>query len=261
MLAWARTVGLSVLGGLVIFWVVAGYYHVRYYVLRRREPERWKCQPGRFLRAEQQRQAMRLSSMNLTLGGIVSGTFIHALDNGLRTPLYFDVADRGWLYTLASTPLLFVLVDGLAYYAHRALHTRALFRRVHHWHHRYVATSPFVVTAMHPIEFLTFQAVTFVPLFVIPFHYVSAIVVFVYILVFNIVDHSGVTLRSVLPWQGPSKFHDDHHAHFHCNFGQCLMLWDRLHGTLRRAGRRYGADVFGGKGAPGEGGAGDFVRY
>ena len=43
--------------------------------------------------------------------------------------------------------LLFVLVDGLAYYAHRALHARALFPHVHRRHHRYVATSPFVVTA------------------------------------------------------------------------------------------------------------------
>ena len=248
--SWAKLVVLSVLGGLAIFWAVAGYYHVAYYVLRRHEPEAWKCQPKRFLRPEQQRQAALLSTMNLTIGGLLSGTLIYALSKGMRTPLYFDVARYGWTYTLASSVLLFVLVDALAYYAHRTLHVRALFPHVHRWHHRYVATSPFVVTAMHPVEFLTFQAVTFLPLFVIPFHYVSAIVVFVYILVFNIVDHSGVRLESRLPWQGPSVFHDDHHAHFHCNFGQCFMIWDRLHGTLRRSDRRYGADVYGGKGAP-----------
>ena len=248
--AWAKLVTASILGGLVIFWSVAGYYHVRYYVLRRHEPATWKCQPKRFLRPEQQREAALLSTMNLTIGGVLSGTLIYALSKGARIPLYFEIARYGWTYTLASSVLLFVLVDGLAYYAHRALHVRALFRYVHRWHHRYVATSPFVVTAMHPAEFLTFQAVTFAPLFVIPFHYVSAIVVFVYILVFNIIDHSGVRLESKLPWQGPSVFHDDHHAHFHCNFGQCFQIWDRLHGTLRRSDRRYGADVFGGKGAP-----------
>jgi lathosterol oxidase len=43
-------------------------------------------------------------------------------------------------------------------------------------------------------------------------------------------------------------FHDDHHVHFHCNFGQHLTLWDRMHGTLRRVNRRYGAEVFGGRG-------------
>jgi lathosterol oxidase len=233
-------------------------------VRRRHEPASWKCQPDRFLRPEQQRQAMALSTMNLTIGGVASGSLIYAVLNGHATALYFDVARYGWAYALGSTVLLFVLVDALAYYAHRALHARMLFRHVHRWHHRYVATSPFVVTAMHPVEFLVFQGVTFLPLFVIPFHYASAIVVFVYILVFNIIDHSGVRLRSSLPWQGPSMFHDDHHAHFHCNFGQCFALWDRLHGTLRRVGRKYGADVFGGRGAPavdGDGEGAEFVRY
>jgi len=259
--AWALTVVMSMAGGIAILWIVGGYYHLRYYRLRRHDPAAWKCQPQRFLRPEQQRQAMRLSTMNLAIGGLLSGTLIDAIQRGLQTPIYFDVDERGWPYALASTALLLVLVDGLAYYSHRLLHHKALFRYIHRWHHRYVATTPFVVTAMHPVEFLVFQAATFLPLFVIPFHYASVIAVFVYILVFNIVDHSGVKLHSRLPWQGPSTFHDDHHVHFHCNFGQVLMLWDRLHGTLRRRNRRYGVDVFGGKGVPVGDGADEFVKY
>ncbi len=261
--AWLGIVLASILGGLLILWGVGGYYHLKYYVLRRGAPESWKCQPRRFLRPDQQRQAMLLSTMNLTIGGILSGTFIYLLTHHqLKTPLYFDVADYGWTYTLLSTVLLFVMVDGLAYYAHRFLHIRALFPHIHRWHHRYIATTPFVVTAMHPAEFLLFQAATFLPMFVIPFHAVSAIVVFIYILVFNIIDHSGVKLKSSLPWQGPSTFHDDHHVYFHCNFGQVLTLWDRMHDTLRREGRRYGADVYGGKGKPIAGAAkGKFIKY
>lgn len=48
------------------------------------------------------------------------------------------------------------------------------------------------------------------------------------------------------------------------NFGQHLMIFDRLHGTLRREGRRYGADVFGGKGeprGPSDDGPDDVVGY
>lgn len=259
--AWAKIVVPSIFGGLAILWIVGGYYHLRYYVLRRHEPEAWKCQPKRFLRKEQQQKAVILSTLNLTIGGLLSGTFIYGMGKGLRTGIYFDVAERGVPYALASTLILFLIVDLLAYYAHRALHIRPLFRHIHHWHHRYVAPTPFTVTAMHPAEFLMFQAATFLPLFVLPVYYVSAIVVFVYILVFNIIDHSGVRLHSRLPWQGPSTFHDDHHVHFHCNFGQCLMLWDRAHGTLRRMGRRYGVDVFGGKGVADGSGDDDFVRY
>jgi lathosterol oxidase len=260
---WALTVAGSVAAGLAILWIVGGYYHLRYYRLRRDDAAAWKCQPGKVLRPGQEREALLLSSMNLAIGGLVSGTLVYFLQRGWKTPLYFHAADHGWAYTVGSSLLLFVLVDGLAYYAHRALHHRLLFRWFHRWHHRYVAPTPFVVTAMHPVEFLFFQAASFLPLFIIPFHFVSVIAVLVYALVFNIIDHSGVRLRSRLPWQAPTSYHDDHHLHFHCNFGQHLMLWDRLHGTLRRVGRRYGADVFGGKGAPAEDGveAGSFVKY
>ena len=246
--AWAAIVVPSIVSGIAILWLVGGYYHLRYYHGRKADPESWKCQPTRFLRPELQRQAMILSTTNLAIGGFISGTLIYAITRGLKTPIYYDVADRGWAYTLGSTALLFVLMDGLAYYAHRALHAKVLFQKIHRFHHRYVATTPFVVTAMHPVEFLIFQAVTFLPLFFIPFHFVSIIVVLLYVLVFNIIDHSGVKLVSRIPWQGPSAFHDDHHVHFHCNFGQHLTFWDRMHGTLRRKNRRYGADVFGGRG-------------
>ena len=261
--SWLALVGVSIAAGLALFGVVAGYYHVRYYRLRRGEPEAWKCQPKRFLRPAMERQAALLSASALTLGGVVSGTLIFGLMNGLPSPIYYDVGDYGWAWTLGSTALLFVLVDGIAYYVHRFLHTRAMYRRFHRWHHRYVATSPWVVTAVHPVELLMLQGATFLPLFLIPFHYVSIIAVFVYVLVFNVVDHSGVDLRSRLPWQPPSRFHDDHHVYVHVNFGQHLMLWDRLHGTLRRADRRYGEHVFGGKGESTEeaGGASGAVHY
>jgi lathosterol oxidase len=240
---------MSTLGGLAIYWIVGAYYHLRYYVARAADPAAWKCQPKRFLRDGQQRDAILLSSLNLTIAGIATGTFIYAIERGATIPIYFDVAERGWLYAVASTVLLFLLVDALAYYAHRAMHQRTMFRLIHRHHHRFLAPTPFVVVAMHPIEFVIFQAATFLPMFVLPLHYASAIAVFVYVFVFNIIDHSGVRLESRLPWQGPSRYHDDHHVYFHCNFGQHLTLWDRLHGTLRRVDRGYGVDVFGGKGA------------
>lgn len=260
---WAKIVGASMAVGVALLWIVAGYYHIRYYVLRRHEPETWKCQPKRFLRPDQSREAAMLSSFNLALGGFVSGNLVYAFLNGWGAPkLYTDVAEYGWVYTLGSTVLLFVLMDGLAYYAHRAFHLKPLFKRIHRHHHRYIATSPFVVVAMHPLELLGLQAATFLPLFVLPFHVVSVIVVLGYILVFNIIDHSGVRLTSHFPWQGPSMYHDDHHVYFHVNFGQHLMMWDRMHGTLRRKGRRYGIDNFGGKGTPTGGDESDeFVDY
>ncbi len=234
--------------GLAIYHAVAGYYHLRYYRLRRDEPDTWKCQPSRFLTDKLHRTAVLAGSANLALGGVVTGILIYLIERGLPTMLYYDVADYGWAYTLASVPVLFAVIDASAYYVHRALHFKPLYKRFHKFHHRFVATSPYVATALHPVELLWLQAASLIWIFIVPLHPAVVSVVLVYILVFNIIDHSGVRLVSSLPWQGPSAYHDDHHAHFHVNFGQHLMIWDRLHGTLRRRGRSYGKDVFGGRG-------------
>ena len=247
----ATCIGCASLVGLVAYHAAAGFYHYRYYVRRRIEPESWKCQPGRFLTPKLHRTAILVGSVNLVLAGVLTGSLAYGIIAGrLKMPIYTEVAEYGWAYTLGMTAVLFVMVDCIAYWVHRALHIKFLFKHVHHVHHRFVATSPYVATALHPLEFLVLQAASLVPLFIIPFHAVSVAGVLLYILIFNVIDHSGVTLASALPWQPPSTYHDDHHAHFHVNFGQHLTIWDRLHGTLRRQNRRYGKDVFGGRGAP-----------
>lgn len=257
----------ATVAGLAVYHVVAGYYHYRYYVRRRHEPETWKCQPGRFLTRAQTRSAVLLGTGNLTLSGILSGLLAYGVvTDTVPTAVYTEVSDYGWTYTLGMTAVLFVLVDCLNYWVHRALHGKFLYRRVHRLHHRYVATTGYVATAMHPAELLAQQAASLAPVFLIPFHWVSIAAVLIYILAFNVIDHSGVRLVSALPWQPPSRYHDDHHAHFHVNYGQHVMVWDRLFGTLRRENRRYGQDIFGGRGAP-DGSAGrlaeaaPFVRY
>ncbi len=262
--ALAMWMGIAVGVGLGVFHAVAGFYHLKYYVWRADDPENWKCQPHRKLPARLQRKAVLLSSSNLVMAGSLTGILLYAIDRGLSTPIYYNVADFGWAYTLLSTVVLFVLVDAIAYYVHRVLHQEFLYKNFHRAHHAYVATTPYVTAAIHPVVFLTLQVTTFAPIMLIPFHAVSIVLVFFYVLIFNVIDHSGVTLRSRIPWQAPSDYHDDHHAHFHVNFGQHLMLWDRLHGTLRREGRTYGVDVFGGKGMAAVGsssGSDDLIRY
>lgn len=245
----AFCIGGATLTGFIVYHSVAGYYHYRYYVRRRIESEAWKIQSERFLTPKLHRTAILVGSGNMALSSTLTGILAYGIVNGnLETPIYTDVAEYGWAYTLGMTAVLFVMMDCITYWVHRALHIKFLFRHVHYFHHRFVATSPYAAVALHPAELLLLQAASLVPLFFIPFHAVSAAAVLLYILVFNICDHSGVRLVSALPWQPPSAFHDDHHAHFHVNFGQHLMIWDRLHGTLRRWNRRYGKEVFGGRG-------------
>ena len=247
----ATCIAVATLPALVIYHAVAGYYHYRYYVRRRDKPETWKCQPERFLTPKMHRTAILASTGSLTLSSVITGILIYGMIVGVvKTAIYTDVAAYGWTYTIGMTIVLFVVMDYSAYWAHRMLHIKFLYEHVHRFHHRFGATSPYVATALHPVDILALQAASFLPLFFIPFHAASVAVVLLYVLVYNVIDHSGVRLVSVLPWQPPSTYHDDHHVHFHVNFGQHLMIWDRIHGTLRRRNRRYGQDVFGGRGAP-----------
>ena len=251
----------AISAGLFIYFVVAAYYHFKYYEKRKDEYEQWKCQTDRFLKEGQQKDAIIRSSVNLVIGGFNTGLIVYAISQGLETPIYFEVSAYGWAYTIFSTVALFVLMDAGADYAHRMFHFRFFYRRYHKIHHKYVSTSPFVTAAVHPVEFLILQFTSFLPMAFMPVHAVSAALVLIYVFVFNIIDHSGVSLQSSIPWQGPSHYHDDHHRHFHCNFGQHLMIFDRMHGTLRRQNRTYGVEVFGGKGAGDDTSLPPFVEY
>jgi lathosterol oxidase len=65
-----------------------------------------------------------------------------------------------------------------------------------------------------------------------------------YTYLIGMIDHSGIKLRVPLPLHADNGFHDEHHVCFHCNYGHHTALFDKLHGTTRRADRVYGEDVF-----------------
>ncbi len=259
---WAVMVVVSVIGGLVIYFGYGGWLYRRYYVARRKDAPDWKLQPKRFVPDAMHRWAMRVATVNMIIGGALSGTFAYFVHTRGISALYLEIDDYGWGYTALSTVAMFMAMEAAAYYTHRFLHNRWMFKHVHRWHHRVVAPTPLVTVTMHPAEFILLQSATFVPVFFMPVYVPAFAFLLVYALVFNLMDHSGIRIKHSLPWHSSSSFHDDHHIHFHCNYGQHIAVFDRLHGTHRRYGRRYGKDVFGGKGVKVEGrDPGDFVEY
>ncbi len=263
---WAFMMVMSSLAGLVIYFGFGGVLYWRYYVKRKDEAEAWKLQPRRWLKPELERWAVRVAFGNLALAGLLSGSFAFYVMKGGYTTLYFDHSRYPIWWTVVSTVLCFIALEAAAYYTHRWLHNKWMFKHIHRWHHRCIAPNPFTTVTMHPVEFLLFQATAFIPVFTLPVHVASFVGLLIYVLVFNIMDHSGIRIVHKLPWQSSSAYHDDHHVHFHCNFGQNLMFFDRFHGTLRRKNRRYGEKVFGGKGEPNSSGEGsgevdEFYEY
>lgn len=241
-------IGGSVLASLVLYFGLAGGLYYARYVRRRGDAATWKLQPTRWLSPAIHRHAIALGTFNLVMASVISGVVAWLIFRRGYGSLYFDLRTHGVVFSLSTALAVFVVTDAGAYFAHRAYHQKALFSAVHRWHHRYGAPTPFTVTAMHPVEFLTYQAIFVLPAFVVPMHVVAYYGLLLYIFYYNTLDHSGIKHRSWWPWQPPSLFHDDHHKHFHCNFGQSSLVWDRLFGTLRRRDRRYGEHVFGGRG-------------
>jgi Delta7-sterol 5-desaturase len=262
---WAAIVGVAAVGGLVLYFGYGSWLYLRYYVRRRDEAEAWKLQPKRWPSPKLHRWAIAVAAGNMMIGGLLSGTFAYFVLTRGFSALYLEVEDYGWAWTIASTVLMFFAIEAAAYYTHRFLHTRFMFKHVHQWHHRLVAPTPYATVTMHPVEFTMLQCATFLPVLVLPVHWVAFAGLLVYALVYNLMDHSGIRIKHRLPWHSSSSFHDDHHVCFHCNYGQHIAIFDRLHGTHRRHGRRYGKDVFGGRGAPASPGQADepgtFVRY
>jgi lathosterol oxidase len=265
MRLWAALVGVATVGGLVIYFGFGVCLYRRFYVRQRDTAEGWKIQPKRWASPKLHRWSIMVAACNMGIGGLLSGTFAYFVITAGFSALYLDVAEYGWIYTILSTVFMFLALEAAAYYTHRFLHGRFMFKHVHQWHHRLVAPTPYATVTMHPAEFTMLQLTAFLPVLLLPVHWVAFAALLVYVLVFNIMDHSGIHMRHWLPWHSSSAFHDDHHLYFHCNYGQNLAIFDRFHGTHRRHGRRYGKDVFGGHGAPlntGDGNEpGDFVEY
>ncbi len=242
------TVGVSVLVSLVTFWGLGGLVHYQFYVRRRGQADEWKLQPKRFLPPHLFRHAFWLGSFNMAMGSVVGGVFAWHVVRGGWSSLYFDPLQHGVPWLLASALATYFMIDAGLYYSHRFLHRPWFFKHIHRIHHRYTAPVVFTTTAVHPLEFLVFQAFVLLPAVVLPVHWAVYILVVAYTYLIGMIDHSGIDVRWPLPLHSGNRFHDDHHVFFHCNYGHHTQMFDRLHGTVRRTDRTYGPDVFGGRG-------------
>jgi Delta7-sterol 5-desaturase len=233
--SWLVIVSTSLLFTVVMFWGLCGFAHWWFYTLKRDQAAEWKLQPRRFLSDAVARGAFIGGSANMFFGSFISGTFVWYIVNGGWSAVYFDVSDYGLLWLPVSAVVLFFMVDAGFYYSHRALHTPLLYRLIHHHHHRYVAPVVFAASAMHVVEFLTFEAILMLPAFVLPVHWAVYLAVILYTNFVGMVDHSGIRVQWPFPFHGDNRFHDDHHAYSYCNFGLHSESFDRLHGTIRTA--------------------------
>lgn len=155
--------------------------------------------------------------------------------HGQPTAMVWDLTPTGTSPgTMVALMLLGVVgMDAWLYWKHRLLHTRPLFP-FHKAHHHFRDPTPFAGFAVGPVESL----MTFWPILLLcvpsfthwaPMYF-ALVVGFV---ILNLYLHSGVTYRWVeatLPrvLLNTSAFHNVHHSHANVNFGEAMVLWDRI---------------------------------
>ena len=140
---------------------------------------------------------------------------------------------NGWFYFAFSAVAFILFTDMCVYWAHRGLHSKMLYKRIHKLHHTYQYTTPFSSHAFHPVDGFTQGCPYYIFIFLFPFHNVQFLAMFVIVNMWTIsihdqVDFGGVVLSS-------TGHHTIHHAEFWYNYGQYTTIWDRLCGTYKPA--------------------------
>ncbi|MCJ1319788.1 hypothetical protein MMC15_005124 [Xylographa vitiligo] len=148
-------------------------------------------------------------------------------------PLYdFSPALPPATKILTDTCACLLLRETLFYYAHRLLHTPALYARVHKTHHRFTAPVALAAQYAHPLEHLLANTL---PVGVPPAALRCHVVTFWAFLALELLETS--TVHSGYDFVGWAARHDEHHERFSVWFGGLGWL-DWLHGTDGRGLKR-----------------------
>lgn len=211
-------------GGLSVFFILGALSYMFFFVWRRREfhPEYEADRPS-------VRKAMKWSAISVIGNAILVAPFHYFLAQGYGG-IYWDVGEHGWGWLFGSVLLMLVWGETLIYWIHRALHGDFLFGKLHHIHHQWRESTPWVGVAFHPLDAFFQGLPHHIFAFIFPVH------AGVYLLSVSMVAVWAVSIHDRIsfvrwPWLNNSGHHTLHHWYSDYNFGQYTTFWDRLCGT------------------------------
>ena len=130
-------------------------------------------------------------------------------------------------------PLIGIWFSFHFYWAHRFLHWKPLYDRVHSVHHRNVTIGPWSGFSMHPVEHLIYLSSLFIHL-VVPSHPIHMLFHCYWLTLSTATSHSGYQELIVGNYRTTiaTFFHQLHHRYFSCNYGNVEMPLDRWFGSF-----------------------------
>jgi Delta7-sterol 5-desaturase len=154
------------------------------------------------------------------------------------TKIYVDLWERPWWYFAGSVLLIIAIHDTYFYWAHRLLHWKPLFRRVHRLHHLSLTPTCWAGYATHWGEGLLMSANFLIYPLLFPVHPLAILVYVVIQNIYSTLGHCGydpfpewLRHRWYMAWHNTPTHHDNHHRYTNGNYGHFFNLWDRLMGT------------------------------
>lgn len=193
--------------------------------------------PGRTRSPEQNKRDMLYSVSSMFIFGMSLLVMIYVIKAGW-TKMYTDINEYGWLWWMASLPIMLVIHDTYFYFSHRLMHHKRLFPLFHKVHHLSRDPTPLTSYAFHPLEAIVEAGIGPVIICLLPVHH-SAMLIFITIqFAQNVLGHLGYELYPRWFAKTPLRYilsttthHHQHHQTFNYNFALYFNVWDRVLGT------------------------------
>lgn len=231
-----RIFGTNVVAMIAGYLLVAGAMWMAGYVWFR---ERWrqrKIVPGYPTRSDIQREVYYSAISVFIFALTVVGTWWMALLGWNR--IYWNPNQYGRWWFWSSIPVTIVLHDAYFYWTHRMMHSRVLFPRFHHTHHRSLNPSPWAAYAFAPLEAVVQAGILPLAAVLYPLHPLPWAVFMIFQLFINVLIHAGY---EILPHSFMNSWistllstptsHVIHHEYGRDNYGFVFNFWDRWMGT------------------------------
>ena len=191
----------------------------------------WNLATGRHPRGRHRLHG-HFATINLALSALFAGATCEAHLRGwsalnplVRTPM--GVALAAW-----ATAKMIVWQSAIEYAWHRAMHTPALYKRMHKYHHHYKSPRPWDDLFISPAECFGYLCILYSPAYCVGGPTAAFLAYMALMGVTGVLDHSGVNLST---WGYGVRFHDMHHSMTVVNFAFPFPALDILFGTYRES--------------------------
>jgi ferredoxin-NADP reductase/sterol desaturase/sphingolipid hydroxylase (fatty acid hydroxylase superfamily) len=210
----------------IVFWIVGKKYFKQ---IRIQETKRANLHHFR--------HDLGFSAITFLVFAIMDACLLLLESNGY-TLIYFDVAEYGFIWLIASFFIILFIDDMFFYWSHRAMHHPKLYKYFHRVHHESTDPSPLTAFAFHPSEAVIEQLMHFVLPFILPLNFGVIIAWQIFSMLNNVLGHLGYEVypkgwvkMPMLQFKTASTHHNMHHQLFNGNYALYFTWWDKWMGT------------------------------